>query len=238
MSQPTITITARQFAGLVDAVIPFASADDDLPVLNTVRIESRGKYLLAMTTDRFRIGVKRLAAPDDGGWPEFAATVPLRAVRSIKQVFRPGRGMDTDLTLAITEDDVLTVEPAGALVDMLSARASYSLERAEYPKFASLITKALAAESAAGEFGVNPKFLADFSKVTGPTVAVRPTAPEEEGKAAPIVISDGEDFLGLLMPRKLIGSTAEPRNDLSDWNALLEPPKPAAKKRTSKKAVA
>lgn len=238
----SLTIGARAFRSLVDPVLPFAGRDGMLPVLNAVRIESTGTHLLAMTTDRFRIGVQRLATEGDK-WPAFEATIPLAAVRSIKTLFKVRAGdLDSQLTLTV-DDGILSVESTEAnLLDMLGATARYSLDLGEYPEFRQLVEKAIKAAPTQTAVGINAAFLADFRGLGGRERHLSMKLPGDDSK--PVVFADGEDFLGILMPRRMPDDVFPA---LTDWLPLLaEKPakkktgarKPAAKKAAPKKAVA
>lgn len=235
MSNPTLTIGARALAGLVRPVTPFASNDLGLPVLNTVRIESRGKYLLAITTDRFRLTAFRLARTE-GEWPEFAATIPLPVLKSIQTTFKPSvRGMDVDLDLTITDDgDVLEVTAAGGLIDLLGATTRYRLETGEWPvKALHVIADAIARAPEQSAFGVNPAFLADYGRI-----GLMGQISVKTGKTSrdPIVVTDGEDFVSVLMPRRMQRVDGLDFPTLDGWADLLVPPAP--KKATKKGAAA
>jgi hypothetical protein len=52
----SLTITTADFTGLLGDVIPFALADDDLPILNAVHLYWDGHQLHAQATDHRRIG--------------------------------------------------------------------------------------------------------------------------------------------------------------------------------------
>lgn len=99
-----ITITACELRDLVSPVLPLASKDSMLPILNAVLIETDGKWLSASATDRFRLGIKRIEkrpTEDDPTteWAPFRAVVPLPALRSLLSVFKPSRHLDPELTL-------------------------------------------------------------------------------------------------------------------------------------------
>jgi hypothetical protein len=219
-------ITARQFKALVSPVIPCAGTDDQLPVLNSIHVRSQGEYLIARATDRFRLGVQRLKAPE-GSWPEWEALLPLSTVRAVLADFKPSsRDADPQLVLAVGGES-LRVKGDGALLDMLSADIAYPLRDGEFPKVDQILATAIAAEPEAGAHaGFNWKFLSAFAAAAGgsPSIGIKIVSPK-----APALISNGEDFLGILMPRKRIGE---------GWDDILTPPAPAKKKPAAKKAAA
>lgn len=56
--EPSGTIDAAQFATAVAQVHPAASADDTLPMLTAIRIDTNGPNLALAATDRYRIAVR------------------------------------------------------------------------------------------------------------------------------------------------------------------------------------
>lgn len=228
-----LTIDLRAFKRLAESVIPFASNDVGLPSLNAVNFETRGEYLLATATDRFRLVCKRLKAPEGGTWPEWSALLPVSTLKAIFQTYKAQRfSVDPLLTLTI-DGEALRVHGDTALVDLLDASVTYPIVNGEFPKVGKLFRDALADEGQASNVAVNPKFLATYANCTSePSLAMRVTDPTK-----PILFADGQDFLGLLMPRKRFDSSNSSNGfpDVSSWDALLTPPAAkAAPKRTRK----
>jgi len=201
-----ITLTARQFNDLMASVLPFAGTDNMLPVLTAVHVKAHGKWLVATTTDRFRLAKRRMVKPPTDGddatdWSEFEALIPTSAVRSIMATFKPSRGNDADLTLTI-EGERLVVTSGSALFDTFdTARISYALRDGEFPKTDSIFTKALATTERGGEAAFNPKFLADFKVPGVPALRLMLGATV----ADPMLVTDDADFLAVLMARRIGG---------------------------------
>jgi hypothetical protein len=53
----TLTIPTSDLVGVLSDVVPFASAADDLPTVNCVRLEWDGGQLHALATDMYRMGI-------------------------------------------------------------------------------------------------------------------------------------------------------------------------------------
>jgi DNA polymerase III sliding clamp (beta) subunit (PCNA family) len=225
-----LTISIRDLKALVEPVMPFAARDDGLPTINTVYIESRGSHLLAFATDRFRLGCQRLAAAEDGRWPEWSANIPVATLRSIFQTYKPKRFAEPMVTLKI-DGDALTVHGDDALVDLLDASVTYPLAGGAFPKVRNILREAIASEERGGEVGVNPAFLADFARGrSGGPLAMR-----VGGEKSPILFADGDDFVAVLMPRRLVGGEGSTFPSLSSWDDLFaDAAEPAPKKRTRK----
>jgi hypothetical protein len=235
----TLTITASEFRSLVEPVLPLAGSDDTLPVLTAVQVQAEGKWLTASATDRFRAGIKRIekrASDEDPTieWPTFAALIPTRAIRSLLTMYKPRRGtMDPTLTLTV-EGNRLTAEAVGLFAMFDAGRFVYTLQDGEYPKFRRLVREALDTpeDQRSAEIGLNPKFLSQFKS----SATVMRYRLGSVGK--PIIVTDDAGFIGILMPRKLIGSNADRGRE--DWSDTLgdAPEKPEPKKATRKKASA
>lgn len=56
----TITTTADRLRRALEGTIPFASADDTLPMLNTVHVKAEGDRVQFAATDRYALGTYRL----------------------------------------------------------------------------------------------------------------------------------------------------------------------------------
>ncbi|MGH3997641.1 MAG: hypothetical protein ACRDTJ_09290, partial [Pseudonocardiaceae bacterium] len=212
------TISAAEFRALVAPVLPLACKDDMMPTLCAVLIEGDGKWLSATATDRFRMGIKRIAkrATDDDPateWPEFRALVPLRSIKSLLTTFKTLRGsLPAQITFTI-EDGKLTAEAAGAFDLFDSARFVHYLQDGEYPKVRSLVQQTLdiAVEDRVSAIHLDPFFLADWKAIG--TKNLRFLMGKANGA---ILVTDDEGFIGLQMPRR-----SELRYE--DWSDFLAP---------------
>lgn len=232
----TLTIGAAEFRSLLNPVLPMASKDEMIPSICAVLIESDGKWLYATATDRFRVGIKRIAkrATDDDPtteWPEFRALLPNRAIKSLLTMFKPTRGSSPATITLTVEDDKLTAEAVG-LFDMFdSGRFVHHLATGEFPKLRNLVREALAtpADDRASTVGINPDLMADFKACGAKTLRVVLGAP-----AKPLVVTDDEGFLGLLMPRRLLADAPE----FEDWSDYIAPRPEPEKSSTRKDSAA
>lgn len=234
----TLTITPGQFADLIKPVLPFASTDDMLPVLCAIQIRTEGQWLIATATDRFRVAVQRIekrATDDDPAttWPEFEALIPVRAVKSMLATFKPARRSAPvhEMKMTIT-DDRISVIAAGSFDLFDNAEMGWALETGSFPQVAGLFREALSTppENRSPVVGVHPAYLRDFATVGGPVLRI------ELGAFSKALVATNDDgFIALLMPRRLIDGKPE------EWGNFFDEkpePKPAAKKRASRKKVA
>jgi hypothetical protein len=60
-----ITISTASCWACFSDVVPFADQDDDLPLLNAVRVEWDGRRLHAQATDRYRVAWSQWDPDDD-----------------------------------------------------------------------------------------------------------------------------------------------------------------------------
>lgn len=229
MTDPkTLTITVRNLKALVDPVLPCAGGDDMLPVLTCLQIRSYGGWLVASATDRFRLGVHR----QRGEWPaDWAALVPVRTLRGIFSTFKAGRGSDPELALTIVDDHNLKVELTGGLAGDLFTEASitYPLISGEFPDLGKIISAAIDAEPEAGDRKFNWKYLSAFAAADhlGSGLVMHGGNP-----SMPMLVTDGADFVGILMPRRVEPAEAL---SLSSWTDILTPSTSPAKKAPAKK---
>lgn len=215
----TLTIEVATLKRLVDPVLPAASTDDMIPVLNAVKIETRGEWLTALATDRYSAAMAREKAPASNTWPEWSAVVPTTALRSLFTTFKGGRrGISPMVRLTIKGDELL-VESDDVLLDMSSATIRYALETGQYPNVAEFLHKAIDSKATDRQATVayDPaKANRLLSKVKQIVVQIN-----GESLSDPILFTDNENYVGLLMGRRLDGGGL-PERDIATWLSLTE----------------
>jgi len=229
----SITIDLNELRTLLTRVIPFASQDKyGLPILESIFLQGKGEHLLATATDRYILGISRTkVAAADG----FEALVKLKDVRHILATFKSRKGIITTVTLTTSgsnADGSLTVNLAdGMFADADDLTAKYGLIDGEFPKITKLFTGWQPPTEVAGT-GYNPAYLAKFAHVTDNRN--EPIKVSGGGGSKPTIVQAGDYFLGGIMPVRL---TDDAVTGISDWTALLESPKPAAKRAPRKRAA-
>jgi hypothetical protein len=219
---PTLTLMATQFRDLVTSVLPHASRDATLPALCSLRIRTRGEYVTALATDRYRIGLQRVRL--DAPAPGFDAVVSVAAIRRVLSTFKHTRRHDPALRFTL-DGDLLTVAADDGLDGLSSASLTFSLSTDfPYPDVDRIIRSTLEAtaptELVTPTF--NPHFLADFRIGQPRNVPIQITPSGEALK--PWRIRVGRDFIGLLVPVKLSSGGPVDAGDASEWLALLDGP--------------
>jgi hypothetical protein len=223
-----IEITAGEFASLVRPLIPLAGTDRMLPLLNTIHFESADKYLVGMATDRFRLGINRVAPAAVPAGLSFS--LGLATIRAILSVFKATRFADPSLQMTVEQDRVRLVQTGG--LDFMDASVTYPLVDGEFPRLRKVIADAIEAEPTAIPAGVgyNAGYMADFRHAVDRSTPLVLRAPSD---ASPTVVMAGDDFIGAIMP---VRHPAEQSADaFKGWAAFLSPtPATAPKKRASR----
>lgn len=245
-----ITVDLNALRTLLSASVPFAGEDIGLPVLNTILLEGKGKWLVATATDRYILGKTRAAVEGVDG---FRALVKLADAKHILKTFTAARGSGLAASVSLTVEDRNPTTPAkltidreeGLFADAESLTATYLLVDGEYPKIEGLFHKWQPATESAGG-GFNPGYLAKFKHVTSSQgEPIRLTIGNDRGLT---IVQAGDYFLGAIMPVRL--AETSPIADLAGWTdvigeapkpeaeAVAEPVEPAAKKAAPVKKAA
>lgn len=237
-----LELTAFDAHYLLKTSLVCTGTDRTVPVLCAVRLEVQGRYLLAVSTDRFRLGIARVGlkgymragepytyenstipesdAPDSG----FEAVLLDSAdVKVAAAALKPGR-REGEMPVTFTR------RPDGG-IDWENRYTGQSGRMrpvdASFPKWRGLIPdQALRAPSVLRtdpepdgyRFMCNAAYLADFAKAAkfrGAPIVVEPTS----GPNRPIVVRVGADFLGLIMPVR--GGAGDQAEDRAVWVELL-----------------
>lgn len=209
-----ITIPTGDLTGVLADCLPFVHPDDDLPMLNCVRVEWDGEMLHALATDRIRLAWSQwqagdlapgTEAQDDlftewGGADEpWQTTIALPDAAELVKVFKLGpKEWGCPLTVDYDQArDRLTVERSretGHSAITVVAEGS----GAEFPNLRALLAKADVLEPVTG-LTYTAKYIADFAKV-------RPRGPLElkfTGTTGLTHVSIGERFVGAIVPVRL-----------------------------------
>jgi hypothetical protein len=223
---PIATMYAAALHRFLSDVIPFAGKDDTLPMLTAVHIESDGKRLIAVTTDRFTLGVSRLDIDaNDPGHADHGGDA---------QTFNLSRS-DVDMLLRVSKTASreagkravsISRNPGGTIDFMFYSGEMVAIKPfdVEFPRWRQLIP-ASGAEIPRAATGFNADYLARFAKVAGDDRTLRAYTFDnihgyvDEGTTRknqqPIIVRIGDSFVGAIMPVRL----AEPQRvyQRPDW---------------------
>lgn len=216
----TATLTVDELHALLKPVIPLAASDDMPPVIAAVHIKAHGDYLTAAATDRFRAGIQRIR-PADGVSDDFEALVNINDAKRLLAIHKPVRGKDSlPVTLSV-DDGVLWSESTGGFgFDLGSARLGMRLVLGKFPNLASLFTAPIDSVDDPGDLLLDIALLSGFKAAAevnrgddrAPGLIMRKAGPNK-----PVMIHAGEDFVGLIMQRKLDGKSGCPADWVDSW---------------------
>lgn len=169
----TITIPIDRLRRALDGTIPFASADDTLPLLNTIQVKFEGDRVQFSATDRYALGTYRLhrgertpdgdefAAPDDA--EHASGTVKLSDAKEMLRIAKRYKRQEAlrEVTLTIREGDMGGVSfdfPDGPTYNTLGISGDYPPVDRLFPAGEHLAT------SDQSEVVFNPEFAAKVNK--------------------------------------------------------------------------
>lgn len=196
----TITLQTNEFVRILKEAALFAAATPNIPVINAVHLEARGKDLVAVATDRFVLGASKteLDEPDE----TFMASLPLRQVRSIVQI--AGAGRQCFSTVAVDADDK-QVRIAFSSGETLTL--STEVERGQHRSWLRIL-EATPGDEPSKAMEVNPQYLAKFAQVLGKRAARMRM--HFFGHHRPIRVTVGDCFVGMIMPVRI-------EDEAMDW---------------------
>jgi hypothetical protein len=241
-----INVDLSALRTILSAALPFAGTEDSLPVINTVLLEGKGKWLVATSTDRYIMGMTRTAVEGADG---FQALVKVADAKHILKTFTAakGQGRGPVVSLALTARTTTTLAKLtisredGLFADCDNLTATYALVDGTFPGIAGLFHKWNLSATRTSS-GFNPLLLAKFQHVTETRgEPVRVSYGDDRGLT---VVQAGDYFLGAIMPVRLADES--PTKDLEGWADVLgepekpvveKPAAPAAKKAPAKKAA-
>lgn len=208
----TLAMGAGDLLNMLGNTVLFASKDDAIPVLCTVKLSVKDQHVTAYATDRYRLArVKRPVKLVEGDW----ASVPHALMeRSVVDAFvKLLKGEKHALKQNLDAHLIATVERDRVVSWRIMAGNSQSsmgqTVEAEFPRIESLFPDREPTDPA-GMMAFNPAFLADMAKVKDLTTRdnepLRLVGGSNSGKPASFYRYDW--FEGLLMPVRLpVGST-------------------------------
>ncbi|AOT25802.1 DNA polymerase III sliding clamp [Mycobacterium phage Tortellini] len=223
----TIKLQTNELVRILKEAALFAQTAPDIPVINAVHMEARGRELIAIGTDRFTLGASKTELDEPG---EFLAALSLRQVKTITQL--AGSGKQCFSTVAVDADDK-QVRVAFSSGETLTLPAE--VERGPHTAWLKLLDS-VPESGPSKAMDVNPQLLAKFARLQGSRASRMRL--HFFGHTKPIKVSVGDSFVGLVMPIRM------PDEVSMDWATpewLREPekpaPKPARKPRAKKPAT-
>jgi DNA polymerase III sliding clamp (beta) subunit (PCNA family) len=212
------TITTSDLRTISGAVGHYASKDVTLPMLGLVELTVEGTTVVAMATDRYRLGVVRVPLADDTVEGERQGTVVIPAT----QLAMIAKSVDKKVGLV----RFTSADDAAVVTDVYGG-ASWTIQDAhqDVPPMRKLLAGAISdAQKESGHalaFGANPAYMADLKKSAtalglGREVPAVFHPGSEPGK--PFLVTIGEHFILLQMPMRL---GEEVTDVLAGWSYAL-----------------
>lgn len=195
----TITLTREQFRSLA-SLATLTSSDAVTPVLSVINVTITAGQLTAVATDRYRLGrVQFPVAASD-------VTFKLEA-KALKSFMATAKKHAGDVTLLPDTDGVLVAAGGSQILIGDSSRG------VTFPPVERLITNwAEATTPGIPELGLDLGFLADIKNIYAPSDPWKidthrglqfKFATGEHGKPCPVLITDGDDTLQILIQPKM-----------------------------------
>jgi hypothetical protein len=195
----TWTATPQQVESVIAAVLPHASDDCELPVINNVRVELDGTQFLAVATDRYSLGICRADLTDWKAEAEpvekITASLGLGDVKRLFAFVRPQRKdkatwelTDDALTVSFQDDTSLTIR---------------TVQVGGFPNWRALVGGVIArAPEPDAQMAFTPRVVDSFQK-TAKALGEVGYSWQFTSALKPVIVRIGTDFLGMLMPARI-----------------------------------
>ncbi|OBB15075.1 hypothetical protein A5761_15155 [Mycolicibacterium setense] len=218
----TITLQTNELVRILKEAALFANSSPDIPVINAVHVEARGRELIAIGTDRFTLGASKTELDEPG---DFLAALSLRQVKTITQLAGAGKQCFSNVVIDADDKQVRVAFSSGETLTLPA-----EVERGAHTAWLKLLDSAPDCDPSKA-MDINPQLVAKFARLQGSRASRMRM--HFFGHAKPIRVSVGDSFVGLVMPVRM------PDEVSMDWATpewLREPekPKPARKPRAKK----
>jgi hypothetical protein len=213
----SFTIKARDLHDVFNLALPFVETSGMVPAISCLHVTIQQARISVAATDRFRVGIGTLPMLGDTEAEPGAFYIDYRDARNVLSLFKPNRYDNPDLTLAVNDEGLLTIQALGGFGAVTSIRAVVPVQPAmNFPDIYKLVVESISPrENPAGVLSVNPKYLADFRHVQRDSVGLEVhIGPANKA----IGLTCGDHFAGALMVRRLIGE----REEAPDRAPLIE----------------
>jgi len=212
-----VTLPAANLRRLIAAVLPCAASDGLLPALNAVRLETTGRSLYAVATDRYTMAVARHTGPGLTRPRTAGATIPRAEATAMLRLVPRGHG--GPVTVRIRQDRCVTLTTAGITHRTPAADRLYG----RFPDWRAALTRLLDGAPVRGgqPVHVNPAYLARFAAASDGDPRGLRARLHRTGYSHPVlIVSAGDWFLGALMSIRPSSAAADPR---AAWETDLAP---------------
>lgn len=220
----TVTVRSFDLHNMLKSALLFAGKDDTLPMLTCVKLELIGDYLVASTTDRFRLALIRIRVEqglgDDTDGP-FSVLLDRKQVAAALPALKTAvRDADWQKVVLTSEDKMVSWrQTEGVSGTFADHSADY-----QYPTFARLIQPdpgPVAESPQSSTVCLDSAYLADWAKAAwtkGASMIIEPGATN----AKPVTIRIGTYLLGIQMPLRPNDNPTDSVETRASWADLLE----------------
>lgn len=215
-----ITVDLDLLRNLLQSTAPFAclAGASALPVLEAVELRGCGGFLVATTTDRYVVAMKRAAYAGVHG---FYALLPMTEVKHFLSTFKTTRrDGPAQVTLTVADDQLRVTRADGIFAGCFDLAVTYRLAEGKFPDLFEMFAQWEPGPGASTAY--NPGLLAKFQ------AAVDRYEPMHlmPGKAdKPTLVVAGNMF-GAIMPTRTAGT---PTPDPAAWLHAVNPVKAVTK---------
>lgn len=224
------TLQAHQLHRVLSDAAVFASHDETMPRICMVHVEFTGDHMLAVATDRFRLGVSKIGPVDgktvlgsvDG---EASFNLALRDVQTLIKLSKTLRRDERTRVVWINQSNDGAVRDDGTRVGTVTFKFSDGAsldvvpQDTEFPRWRQLFPES-GTQVPRDATAFTAEYLASFAKVDGGSSQrlvmyshddihgrrdkpEKPVVGELYGSQRPTTFTIGDNFVGLLMPVKL-----------------------------------
>ena len=198
------SMTAHElFTAVSDAVLFTAAPSAMIPALEAVRLEFGDGQLVAAATDRFTLGVSRVAYSGASATVMIAGGEAKALVKMAKTLKRDEKSREVTVEFAGERQVTFRFSTGEAMT-------VHGLD-VEFPKWRQLVPADTSRMGGIVGMGYDPTLIGRFAKVRrdehgpGAEMVVFPSV-SSQGRPGPTVIRIGEGFIGLLMPKRPAGN--------------------------------
>lgn len=200
----SVTVDTNDLRAALRSVTPHMDPDPDYPRLHRVRIDVGPENLSASATNTFTMA-HAIVSIWDGDGEISAFDMCAQDVKEILVLFRgrkPGEvGSDDTLRIELTDEHLIITDVSGLFPGKQLKLPKTPLEE-NYPSVPHLIQrKIIAGGEDTDRLVTDAKLLTLFAKAAGAYGA--PLVIDPAGSSKAMLITCGESFVGLLMPKRL-----------------------------------
>lgn len=190
------TVKASALGAALLNVLPHASTDKTVPVLNGLRLRVEGDTLTIDATDRYTLAEQTLALAGES--VDGAAIVPTSFVKEIVKACKPVGYARPDVTVSVDGDRITVEHVSGSLASVLLPGSFPNAENL-WPKDDVLV--------AVEVVGFSPANVAKFLKLHSDSMSLLKNAAAvfsfRGSRPATVAVGALPDFRALVMPVKL-----------------------------------